>query len=144
AVTISIALLILQVPLAAALGVIIFLGSFIPILGLTVAGALCVGVTLLEHGPTAAIIILIIIILLVQAEGNILQPLIMSRAVHIHPLAVAVSVAAGTTLYGIVGALVAVPLVAFMNSFIRGLRNEVPDPESEGNIEGDRPRPSTA
>jgi predicted PurR-regulated permease PerM len=142
AVTISIALLILQVPLAAALGVIIFLGSFIPILGLTVAGALCVGVTLLEHGLTAAIIILVIIIFLVQAEGNVLQPLIMSRAVHIHPLAVAIAVAAGTTLYGIVGALVAVPLVAFLNSFIRGLRNEVPDPESEADIEGDRARPA--
>lgn len=142
AVTISVALLILQVPLAAALGVVIFLGSFIPILGLTIAGALCVGVTLLEHGVTAAVIILVIIVLLVQAEGNILQPLIMSRAVHIHPLAVAVSVAAGTTLYGIVGALVSVPLVAFLNSFIRGLRNEAADPETEGQLAGDRPAPS--
>ena len=141
AVTITVALLILRVPLAAALGVIIFLGSFIPILGLTVAGALCVGVTLLEHGTTAAIVILVIIVLLVQAEGNILQPLIMSRAVHIHPLAVAVAVAAGTTLYGIVGALVAVPLVAFLNSFVRGLRNEVPDPEAEGTLDQDRPPP---
>jgi predicted PurR-regulated permease PerM len=131
AVTITVALLILRVPLAAALGVIIFLGSFIPILGLTIAGALCVGVTLLEHGLTAAIIILIIIVVLVQAEGNVLQPLIMSRAVHIHPLAVAIAVAAGTTLYGIVGALIAVPLVAFANSFIRGLRDEPLDPVTE-------------
>jgi predicted PurR-regulated permease PerM len=131
AISITIALLILRVPLAAALGVIVFLGSFIPILGLTIAGALCVGVTLLEHGVTAAIIIAIVIIFLVQAEGNLLQPLIMSRAVHIHPMAVAFAVAAGTTLYSITGALVAVPLVAFTNSFIRALRKEAPDPVSE-------------
>ena len=131
AISITAALLILRVPLAAALGVIIFLGSFVPILGLTIAGALCIAVTLLEHGVTAAIIIAIVIIFMVQAEGNLLQPLIMSRAVHIHPLAVAFTVAAGTTLYGIVGALVAVPLVAFTNSFIRALHQEPPDPVTE-------------
>ncbi|MDQ6937128.1 MAG: AI-2E family transporter [Actinomycetota bacterium] len=137
AVTISIALVVLRVPLAAALGVVILLGSFVPLLGLTIAGALCVGVTLLEHGVTAAIIILIIIVALVQLEGNVLQPLIMSRAVHIHPLAVAVSVTAGTIIYGIIGALIAVPLVAFTNSFIRGLRNELDDPVTEGHLPGD-------
>lgn len=132
AVSIGIALLILRVPLAAALAVIVFLGSFVPILGLTIAGALCIGVTLLEHGVTAAVIIAVVIIFLVQAEGNLLQPIIMSRAVHIHPLAVAFTVAAGTTLYGITGALVAVPLVAFTNSFIRALRQEPADPVTEG------------
>ena len=131
ATTIFLVLLILRVPLAAALGVLIFLGSFVPLLGLTVTGALCVGVTLLEHGPTAAIIVAVAIIVLVQLEGNLLQPLIMARAVHIHPMAVALAVAAGTTVYGIVGALIAVPLVAFTNSFIRGLRAESPDPVTE-------------
>ncbi|MEP6851649.1 MAG: AI-2E family transporter [bacterium] len=142
AVTIFIALLILRVPLAAALGVLIFLGSFIPILGLTIAGALCVGITLLEHGVTAAIVILVIIIALVQLEGNVLQPFIMSRAVHIHPLAVALSVTAGTIIYGIIGALIAVPLVAFTNSFVRGLRNERDDPVTEGHMAGDVTAPS--
>lgn len=131
AVSIGVVLLILRVPLAAALAVIVFLGSFVPILGLTVAGALCIGITLLEHGVTAAVIIAVVIIFLVQAEGNLLQPIIMSRAVHIHPLAVAFAVAAGTTLYGITGALVAVPLVAFTNSFIRALRQEPVDPVTE-------------
>ncbi len=132
AVTIFVVLEILRVPLAAALAVLIFLGSFVPILGLTISGALCIGVTLLEHGVTAAVVVGAAIIVLVQLEGNLLQPLIMSRAVHIHPLAVALAVAAGTTLYGIVGALISVPLVAFLNSFIRGLRNEPPDPVTEG------------
>jgi predicted PurR-regulated permease PerM len=122
AVTITILLFILRIPLAAALGVLIFLGSFIPILGLTISGALCVGVALLEHGVGAAIIVAIAIIVLVQVEGHLLQPIIMSRAVHIHPLAVVLAVAAGTVIYGIVGALIAVPLVAFLNAFVRGLR----------------------
>ena len=105
----------------------IFLGSFIPILGLTISGALCVGVALLEHGVGAAIIVAIAIIVLVQVEGHLLQPIIMSRAVHIHPLAVVLAVAAGTTLYGIVGALIAVPLVAFLNAFVHALRDSRPD-----------------
>jgi putative heme transporter len=132
AVTITILLLVLRIPLAAALGVLIFLGSFIPILGLTISGALCVGVALLEHGVGAAIVVAVAIIVLVQAEGHLLQPIIMSRAVHIHPLAVVLAVAAGTTLYGIVGALIAVPLVAFLNSFIRGLRGAPADATTEG------------
>ena len=88
----------------------------------TISGVLCVGVALLEHGVGAAIIVAIAIIVLVQVEGHLLQPIIMSRAVHIHPLAVVLAVAAGTVIYGIVGALIAVPLVAFLNAFVRALR----------------------
>jgi putative heme transporter len=131
AVTVFLVLLIVHVPLAAALGVLIFLGSFIPLLGLTISGALCVGIALLEHGAGAAIAVGITIVVLFQAEGHLLQPLIMSRAVHIHPLAVALAVTAGTTLYGIIGALLAVPLVAFLNSFVRGLHERPPDPVAE-------------
>jgi putative heme transporter len=131
AVTITILLFVLRIPLAAALGVLIFLGSFIPIVGLTVSGALCVGVALLEHGTGAAIVVAIAIIVLVQVEGHLLQPLIMSRAVHIHPLAVVLAVGAGTALYGIVGALLAVPLTAFTNSFVRGLWGDPHDPATE-------------
>ncbi len=122
AVTITILLFILRVPLAPALGVLIFLGSFIPLVGLTVTGTLCVVVALLEHGLTAAIIVAVSIIVLVQIEGNVLQPLIMSRSVEVHPLAIALAVITGTTLAGIAGALLAVPLVAFLNSTVRALR----------------------
>jgi putative heme transporter len=131
AVTITVLLLVLRVPLAAALGVLIFLGSFIPIVGLTISGALCVGVALLEHGTGAAIAVAIAIIVLVQVEGHLLQPLIMSRAVHIHPLAVVLAVGAGTALYGIIGALLAVPLTAFTNSFVRGLWGDPRDSATE-------------
>lgn len=126
-ITIAILLVVLRVPLAAALGVLIFLSSFIPIIGLLVTGTLCVAVTLLEHGVTAAVIVAVAIILLVQLEGNVLQPLIMSRSVEVHPLAIALGVLTGTTLAGIPGALLAVPFIAFVNSTVHALRATPPN-----------------
>ncbi len=127
--TTTILLLILRVPLAGALGVLIFIGSFIPLVGLTITGALAVAVALLEHGATAAIVVAVAIIVLVQVEGHLLQPFIMSRSVNIHPLAVVLSVIAGTTLKGIPGALIAVPLVAFLNTSVKALhRGPAPEP----------------
>lgn len=120
-VTITILLLALRVPLAAALGVLIFLGSFVPLLGLLVTGALAVGVALLENGVISAVVVAIAIIVLVQVEGHLLQPFIMSRSVKVHPLAVLLGVVAGTTLGGIPGAFVAVPLIAFVNTTVRVL-----------------------
>lgn len=130
-VTITIVLLAVRVPLAPALGVLIFLGSFIPLLGLTVTGALCVAFALLEHGVGSAIVVAVAIIVLVQVEGHFLQPVIMSRTVQVHPLAIAVSVVAGTTLAGIPGALIAVPLVAFLNTTVRALRSPLDEPPEE-------------
>jgi len=127
-ITISIVLVIMRVPLAAALGVLIFLGSFVPLVGLTVTGALAVAVSLLEHGVTAAVVVAIAIIVLVQVEGHVLQPLVMSRSVEVHPLAIALAVITGTTLAGIVGALLAVPFVAFVNSTVHALRGTPRNP----------------
>ena len=121
-VTVTIVLLVLRVPLAAALGVLIFLGSFIPLIGLTATGALAVAVTLLEHGVTAAIVVTVAIVVLFQLEAHLLQPVIMSRSVEVHPLAIALSVISGSILWGIPGALVAVPFVAFLNTTVRALR----------------------
>ena len=130
----------LRVPLAAALGVLIFLGSFIPLIGLTVTGALCTAVALLEHGVTAAIVVAVAIIVLVQLEAHLLQPVIMSRSVEVHPLAIALSVITGTVLAGIVGALLAVPLVAFLNSTVHALRDTPAMPEGNFPVpEGDEP-----
>lgn len=121
-VSVTLVLVILRVPLAAALGVLIFLGSFVPLIGLTVTGALCTAVALLEHGVTAAIVVAVSIIVLVQLEAHLLQPWIMSRSVEVHPLGIALAVVTGTILAGIVGALLAVPLVAFLNATIHALR----------------------
>ncbi len=121
-ISVTVVLFVLRVPLAGALGVLIFLGSFVPLIGLTVTGALCVAVALLEHGVTAGIVVGVAIVVLVQLEAHLLQPLIMSRSVEVHPLAIALSVLTGTLLAGIVGALLAVPLVAFVNSTTHALR----------------------
>lgn len=131
AVSVTIVLLVLQIPLAGALGVLIFLGSFIPLVGLTVAGALAVAIALLEHGLISAIVVAVAIIVLIQLEAHLLQPVIMSRSVEVHPLAVILSVIAGTTLAGIIGALLAVPFVAFVNTTVRALRAKpVPAPQT--------------
>lgn len=128
AVTITIALFIMRVPLAAPLGVVVFLASFIPLFGMIVAGAMCTVVALIERNVVIGIIVLALVVALVQVEGHVLQPLIMSRAVEIHPLAVALSVVAGTKLDGISGALLAVPLVAIANTAMRSLHGQLPDP----------------
>lgn len=125
-ITVTIVLEVLRVPLAAALGVLIFLGSFVPLLGLTVTGALCVAVATLEHGITSGLVVAVAIIVLVQLEGHVLSPIVMSRSVDLHPLAVAVSVLTGTLIAGIPGALISVPLVAFLNTTIRALRAPLP------------------
>ncbi len=141
-VSITILLFVLRVPLAAALGVLVFIGSFIPLVGLTVTGALAVAIALLEHGPGAAIAVAIAIIVLVQVEGHVLQPVVMSRSVDIHPLAVVLSVIAGTALKGIPGALVAVPLVAFLNTSIKALHAWRPghqEPAAEPVVAADPP-----
>lgn len=143
-VSVMVVLFVLRVPLAAALGVLIFLGSFVPLIGLTVTGALCCAVALLEHGLTAAIVVAVAIIVLVQLEAHLLQPLIMSRSVDMHPLAVALSVLTGTLLAGIVGALLAVPFVAFLNSTILALRHPAAaepaaEPAAESAADSDGP-----
>jgi putative heme transporter len=132
AVGIGLAVLILGVPLAFPLAALVFLGAFIPIVGATLSGAVAVLVALVGNGPVTALILLAAVIGVQQLEGHVLQPLIMGRAVAIHPLAVIVAIATGVVLAGIVGALVAVPLVAVLNTGIRRLveRKREPAPES--------------
>jgi predicted PurR-regulated permease PerM len=131
-ISVMILLFVLQVPLAAALGVLIFLGSFVPLIGLTVTGALCVAVAALEHGLTAGVVVAVAIIVLVQVEAHFLQPIIMSRSVEVHPLGIALAVLSGTILAGIVGALLAVPFVAFVNSTVLALRRyQGPTPDDD-------------
>jgi predicted PurR-regulated permease PerM len=134
-VSVMIVLFVLRVPLAAALGVLIFLGSFVPIIGLTITGSLCVAVALLEHGLTAAVVVAIAIVVLIQLEAHLLQPFIMSRSVEVHPLGIALSVLTGTLLAGIPGALLAVPLVAFLNTTITALRRPLEMPKTQAVLE---------
>jgi len=109
---VCIALLILRVPLALPLALLTFFATFIPLIGSPIALFVATLVALAARGPLVALLVLALIVVIGQIEGHLLQPLVMSRAVNIHPLAVALSVASGTVIAGVIGAVVAVPLVA--------------------------------
>ena len=112
---------LLGVPLALPIGVLVFLASFIPIVGAVVTGAVAVLVALVAVSPGIALAMLGVVLLVQQIESNILQPLIMGKAVSLHPVAVLLAVATGSMLFGIVGALFAVPVMAFANTIVRYL-----------------------
>ncbi|UOY00826.1 AI-2E family transporter [Blastococcus sp. PRF04-17] len=115
AVGIGIGLAVLGVPLVIPLAALVFLGAFIPIIGSFLAGSVAVLVALVSVGPIKALIALGIVIAVMQLEGHVLQPLLLGRAVHVHPLAVVLAIAAGLLVAGIFGALIAVPVVACAN-----------------------------
>ncbi|WP_166907726.1 AI-2E family transporter [Mycobacterium sp. DL440] len=129
AVGIGTGLAIMGIPLALPLASLVFMGAFIPLVGAVVAGFVAVVVALLAKGFVYALITLGLIIAVQQLEGHVLQPLVMGRAVSIHPLAVVLAIAGGGVLAGIVGALLAVPTVAFINSATRVLLSADPDAE---------------
>ena len=116
AVGIGAGLAIMGIPLALPLASLVFLGAFIPLIGAVITGFLAVIVALLAKGFVYALITLGLIIAVQQLEAHVLQPLVMGRAVSIHPLAVVLAIAGGGVLAGIVGALLAVPTMAFVNS----------------------------
>jgi predicted PurR-regulated permease PerM len=124
---IGLALLILDVPFPLPLAALVFLGAFVPIIGASVSGAVAVLVALVDQGWVIALIVLGAVILVQQIEGHVLQPLIMGRAVAIHPLVVIIGIACGVVLAGIVGALVAVPLIAVLNTGVRRLARRRPE-----------------
>jgi predicted PurR-regulated permease PerM len=119
AVGIGVGAAVIGVPLALPLGVLVFIGSFIPIVGALVTGAVAVLLALVANGWVNALVMLGIVLLVQQLESHILQPLVMGKAVALHPVAVILSVAAGSYLAGIPGALFSVPILAVANSAIR-------------------------
>jgi predicted PurR-regulated permease PerM len=130
-------LAIMGVPLALPLASLVFLGAFIPLVGAVLSGFIAVVVALLAKGFLYALITLGLIIAVQQLEAHVLQPLVMGRAVSIHPLAVVLGISTGGVLSGIVGALLAVPTIAFLNSAVRVL---IERPQDIG-APGDRPGP---
>ncbi|GAA3915212.1 AI-2E family transporter [Microbacterium invictum] len=112
---ISLGAFLLGVPLAIPIGVLVFLGSFIPFVGAVITGALAVFLALVYNGPWIALWMLVVVLGVQQLEGHVLQPLLMGAAVKVHPLAVVLVVAGGAMVGGIPGALFAVPLAAFVN-----------------------------
>lgn len=121
AVAIGIGLWIVGVPLVIPLAALVFLGAFVPTVGAVLSGGIAILIALVANGPIPALIVLAIVIGVQQLEGHVLQPLLLGRAVSLHPLAVVLAVAAGLVVAGIVGALLFVPLVAVLNAAIRSL-----------------------
>jgi len=120
---------LLGVPLAIPLGILVFVGSFVPIVGAVLTGAVAVLVALVDQGPIVALIMLGVVLAVQQIEGHVLQPFLMGRAVSLHPVAVLLAVTAGTLAAGIIGALFAVPLAALLNTIFRYLYGTDPFPD---------------
>jgi predicted PurR-regulated permease PerM len=124
AVCIGVGIWIVGVPLAVPLAALIFVGAFVPIIGAVVAGAAAVLIALVAKGIIAAAIVLAILIVVMQLESHILQPFLLGRIVRLHPLAIVLAIATGVEVAGIVGALLAVPVVAVAKSAIGSLLHD--------------------
>ncbi|MBE1552180.1 putative PurR-regulated permease PerM [Mycobacterium sp. OAS707] len=124
AVFIGAGLLVLGVPTWLPLTLLTFVGAYVPLLGAVLAGTLAVLVTLVTQGLTHALIILAVVLAVQQIEGNLLQPVLVGRAVHLHPVVTLVAVTTGTLLAGIPGAVLAVPALAVAYQTAEYLRTQ--------------------
>lgn len=117
---------LLGVPFPLGIAVLTFLGAFVPIVGAFTAGAVAVLLAFVSNGLVNALLMFGVVILVQQIEGNVLHPLFMGRAVRVHPLGIVLAVAGGIQLAGVVGAVIAVPIVAMINAVVQYLLQ--PDP----------------
>ena len=129
---------ILGVPFVLAIGVLVFLGAFIPMVGATVAGSVAILVALVDQGPITALFMFGGVILVQQIEGHILQPFLMGRFVSVHPLGVIVAIGCGVLVAGIAGALIAVPLVAAGNAVVNHLARDAEPEDYESPVDDRR------
>jgi predicted PurR-regulated permease PerM len=127
AVLVTILLLIMGVPLAVPLGVIVFFGAFIPYIGAPLAMLLAAAVAFISNGVLAGVLVLVLIAVIGQIEGNVLQPLILGHSVSLHPVAIVLVTAVAAAYFGIIGALIGVPIAAA----IYGIMKYVRGPEAE-------------
>lgn len=123
---------VLGVPLTLAIGVLVFLGAFVPIIGAFLSGMVAVLVALVAQGPWTALFMLLAVVAVQQFEAHVLQPFLMGRLVAVHPLAIIIAIAAGVIVAGVVGALIAVPLAACLNGVVRHLSDlsQLPAPQA--------------
>jgi predicted PurR-regulated permease PerM len=126
AIGISLVALLLGLDLVLPIGVLVFLGAFIPVVGASISGIAAVAVALVSQGPVAALIMLGGVVAVQQLEGHVLQPFLMGRLVRVHPLAIVVVIAIGSFAAGIFGALIAVPLTAIVNTVAHHLAADRP------------------
>ena len=127
AVLVFIGLTILQVPLAPALAAVVFIGAFIPVIGAPVATFFAAVVALAERGAVVALLVVALTIVVGSFDGDVLQPLVMGKAVSLHPLAIVFAIAAGGIAMGIIGALIAVPVAGAIYSVAKYLTGRDPE-----------------
>jgi putative heme transporter len=127
AIFIGVGLLILGVPLALPLAILVLFGGLFPIVGAVATGALAVLVALADGGLTTGLIVLGIVLLVQQLESNVLEPLILGRTIHLHPLVVLAAIAAGATVLGVLGAFLAVPVAAITALIVDLVRGRIDD-----------------
>lgn len=140
AVGIGLGAVLLGLPLSVAIAVLVFVASFVPVVGAVATGIIAVGVALLFKGWVAALIMLVIVLVVQQIEGHVLLPLILGSAVQIHPLAAVLAVAIGGSVAGIAGTFFAVPLVAVVNKAVQSLRSRPDRGAPDGRRNGARVR----
>ena len=133
---IGIGLLLLGVPLALPLAVLILFGGLFPIVGAVATGTLAVLVALADAGLATGLIVLGLVLAVQQLESNVLEPIILGRAIELHPLVVLLSITAGAVTLGILGAFLAVPVAAIVAVVVGNLREDIPDPTEEEPAEG--------
>lgn len=141
AIGIMIVAAILDVPLVSAIGVLVFLGAFVPLIGAFLSGTVAVLVALVAQGPLVALLMFGGVVLVQQIEAHVLQPFLMGRFVSVHPLGVILAIAAGVIVAGVVGALVAVPLAAALNAVVLHLAEYTDVGESAVEAAADDPGP---
>ncbi|MFF8938616.1 AI-2E family transporter [Streptomyces paradoxus] len=129
AVLITVGLLVLDVPGAPGLGALVFVGAYIPYLGAVISGALAVLVALADRGFVIALWALGVVLAVQVLEGHVLQPMIQSRTVQMHPAVVMVTITAGASVAGVLGMLLAVPLTAAAFGVVQELRTRYGDQE---------------
>lgn len=127
ALLVFIGLVILQVPLAPVLASLVFLGAFVPVIGAPVATFFAAIVALAERGPLIALLVVVLTIVVGSVDGDVLQPLVMGRAVNLHPLAIVILIAGGAIGFGIIGALVAVPIGSAIYGVLKYVTGRDPD-----------------
>jgi predicted PurR-regulated permease PerM len=123
---IGIGLAVLGVPLVVPLAFLTFVAAFLPLVGAFVAGALAALVALVTKGLTTALLVVGLTVLVQQLEGHLLAPLLLGRAVSLHPVVIILALAAGAILGGIIGAFLAVPIAAVVTAVGTYLRGDQP------------------
>jgi predicted PurR-regulated permease PerM len=111
-VVIGIGLWIVGVPLILPLSILVFFGAFFPLVGAFSSGLLAVAVAFVNGGLVDALIVLAIVVVVQQVEGDVVLPIVFGQTLRLHPLVVLLGIAAGGFAFGLLGAFLAIPLIA--------------------------------